>query len=76
MAWKPELEVGAKEWGRNNLCFATREEAEISAQDTYNRWMMATGWRAVEVDDQEPNYIIDLETKVMRAVEPSPERAS
>ena len=51
MSFKPEIEVGGKEWGRNALCFATEQEAMISARDVYSRWMLATNYRAVEVDE-------------------------
>lgn len=49
-SWKPELLVDG-EWAGNALRFATKEEAEASASDTYSRWMLAVGHRAVESDD-------------------------
>lgn len=69
MSFKPELSTdGGKTYHANGLAFATREEAELSAQDTYGRWLLATHWRAVE-SDQEVNYqIVD---GVMSAV-PAP----
>lgn len=68
MSFKPELSTdGGKTFHTNGLAFATRKEAELSAQDTYGRWLLATHWRAVE-SDQEVNYqIVD---GVMSAVAP------
>ena len=58
MSFKPELSTdGGKTYHQNGLAFATREEAELSAKDTYGRWLLATHWRAVE-SDQPVNYEI------------------
>ena len=67
MSFKPELSTdGGKTFHANGLAFATKEEAELSAKDTYGRWLLATHWRAVE-SDQPVNYqIVD---GVMSAVE-------
>ena len=54
MSYKPEIEVsesGKRNWYPNGLCFATYEEALAAASDTYGRWMLATGYRAVESTD-------------------------
>lgn len=56
MNWKPEVEVDGQ-FCQNSLVFATREEAELSAEDLFNRWMLTTGHRAVESDDP-VNYAI------------------
>ena len=40
----------------NALRFATREEAEASARDLMNRWMLVTDTRVVETDDP-VNYV-------------------
>jgi len=56
MSWKPEVEVDGQ-FSRNALVFATKEEAEASAKDLFNRWMLTTDWRAVEVDEP-VNYAI------------------
>lgn len=68
MSFKPEISTdGRKTFHANNLAFATKEEAELSAKDTFGRWMLATDWRVVE-SDQEVNYqIVD---GVMSAVAP------
>lgn len=56
MSWKPEIQTSSDDkFYPNNLAFATKEEAEISAKDTYARWMLATDWRVVE-SDQPVNY--------------------
>lgn len=56
-SWKPQLQVQGEgdKWHDNALRFATKEEAEKAASDNFSRWMMATGHRAVE-SDEEPNY--------------------
>ena len=58
MSFKPEISVdGGLSFHQNNLAFATKEEAEASARDTFGRWMLATGWQVVE-SDQPVNYQI------------------
>ena len=69
MGFKPTIKtMGDSKFYANGLCFATRQEAEFSAKDVYNRWMLATEW-AVEESDDPVNYAIDLTTGVMTAVE-------
>ena len=69
MSFKPMIKtINDPKFYPNNLAFATREEAEVSAKDTYGRWALATEWR-VDESDQPVNYRIDLETMVMTAVE-------
>ena len=69
MSFKPMIKtINDPKFYPNNLAFATREEAEVSAKDTYGRWWNATEWR-VDESDQPVNYHIDLETIVMSAVE-------
>ena len=62
MSFKPEVRTGTdpKFYG-NNLAFATKEEAEWSAKDLMNRWLLVNEWRVVE-SDQAVNYRIDLTT--------------
>lgn len=56
MSFKPEVQTnGRDEWSGNALRFATREEAEANVLDLMRRWMLVTGTRVVESDD-EPNY--------------------
>lgn len=70
MSFKPMIKtINDPKFYPNNLAFATREEAEVSAKDTYGRWLSATEWR-VDESDQPVNYRIDLETMVMTAVGP------
>lgn len=51
-SWKPQVQTGSdpKFYG-NALAFATREEAEANAKDLFNRWMLCTGYRAIESDE-------------------------
>jgi hypothetical protein len=58
MSWKPEVFVQGK-WSRNGLVFATKEEAERSARDLMNRWMLVEDCRAVEVEDIVNYQIVD-----------------
>lgn len=52
MSFKPEVMVtGESDWLANGLCFATRQEAEDSAQDLTMRWTAVRDWRAVESTD-------------------------
>lgn len=68
MSFKPEISTdGGQTFHQNGLAFATKEEAELSAQDTFSRWMLATHWRAVESEDPVNYQIVD---GVMSAVAP------
>ena len=58
MSWKPEVEVNGQ-WSRNALVFATQEEAAESAEGLFCRWMLTTGYRAVEVDEPVNYALID-----------------
>lgn len=69
MSFKPEVRTGNDpKWYDNNLAFATYDEAEYSARDLMNRWLLVVEYRVVE-SDEEVNYSIDLETGKMNAVE-------
>jgi len=69
MSYKPEVKTGNdSKWYDNNLAFATREEAEYSARDLMNRWLLVVDCRAVE-SEQPVNYKLDLETGELMAVE-------
>lgn len=58
MSFKPEVSTdGGKSFHQNNLAFATRDEAEISARSLMPRWTLGTDWRAVE-SAQPVNYRI------------------
>lgn len=58
MSWKPEVKVDGQ-FCQNSLVFATREEAELSAKDLFNRWMLTTDHRAVESDEPVNYAIVD-----------------
>lgn len=58
MSWKPEVEVNGQ-WSRNALVFETQEEAAESARELFGRWMLTTGYRAVEVDEPVNYALID-----------------
>lgn len=73
-SWKPEVRTGTdpKFYG-NNLAFATKEEAEFSARDLMNRWMLVVECRAVE-SDQPVNYRIN-ENMVLEEVKAEEDEA-
>lgn len=50
MSFKPQVFVGG-EWGMNALVFATKEEAETSARNLFNRWLSCTDHRAFECNE-------------------------
>lgn len=64
-SWKPEVFVDGQ-WSQNNCAFATKEEAEASAFDIMQRWMLVTDYRAVESDQPVNWQIVD---NVMTSVE-------
>ena len=67
MSFKPEVRTGTDpKFYDNNLAFATREEAERSARDLMNRWLLVVEWRAVE-SDEPVNYRL-LEDGSLEAV--------
>ena len=67
MSFKPEVRTGTDpKFYANNLAFATREEAERSARDLMNRWLLVVEWRAVE-SDEPVNYPL-LEDGSLEAV--------
>lgn len=52
MSFKPEVSTdGGQSFYQNAQVFETREEAETMAKDIFNRWMLATDWRAVESEE-------------------------
>ena len=52
MNYRPEISTdGGKSFGQNAQVFATKEEAETMAKDIFNRWMLATDYRAAETED-------------------------
>lgn len=58
MSYKPEVFVD-NQWANNNCAFATKKEAEASAFDLMNRWLLVTDYRAVESDQPVNWKIID-----------------
>lgn len=67
MSWKPEVSVRGK-WLRNDLVFATREEAKANANDLFARWTLTDDFRAAESSDP-VNATYDLTTRklIMKA---------
>ena len=58
--WKPEISTdGGKSFSQNAQVFATREEAETMARDIFNRWLLATDYRAVESNEPVTHQIKD-----------------
>ena len=67
MSWKPEVKTGNdQKWYDNNLRFATKKEAELSAKDLMARWRLVVDYRATESEDP-VNYRINLETYTLEA---------
>jgi hypothetical protein len=67
MNYKPEVKVQGT-WSQNALVFATKAEAEMSARDLMNRWMLVKDCRAVESEDA-VNYKLDIATGIMSRLE-------
>lgn len=60
MSWKPEIQtVGDPEFYQNAQAFATKEEAEFMAKDIFQRWMLATDYRAVESDQEVSHCVVE-----------------
>ena len=58
--YRPEISTdGGKSFGQNAQVFATKEEAETMAKDLFNRWMLATDYRASETTDPVNYRLID-----------------
>ena len=58
--WKPEISTdGGKTFGQNAQVFATYEEARTMAADIFNRWLLATDYRAVETSEPVTHQIKD-----------------
>ena len=57
MSFKPMVSTGSdpKFYG-NAQAFATKQEAEDSAHDLFNRWTLCTGHKAEE-SDEPVNYV-------------------
>ena len=49
--YKAEVKVnGDEKWYSNALIFDTREKAEVYAKDLFNRWLLTTDWRVINVN--------------------------
>lgn len=60
MSFKPVVKTGSDpKWYDNALRFATKEEAELSARDLANRWMLVTDYSAQESGDPVNYKIVD-----------------
>jgi hypothetical protein len=57
-SWKPEVLVDGK-WSSNALRFATKAEAEASANELLSRWFVPSDGRATESEDV-VNYRFDF----------------
>ena len=58
--YRPEISTdGGKSFGQNAQVFATKEEAETMAKDIFNRWMLATDYRAAETEDPVNYRLVD-----------------
>lgn len=57
-SWKIEVRVGGT-WSGNALRFATKSEAEASANELLSRWFVPDEARAVESEDP-VNYYFDF----------------
>lgn len=52
MSFKPMVKTGNDpQWYGNSLAFATQEEAELSARDLMNRWLLVVECCAQESDE-------------------------
>lgn len=68
MSWKPMVRTGKDpKWYGNALAFATRKEAQYSADELMSRWMLVVE-AGVEESDEPVNYRIDWDTREMIAV--------
>ena len=68
MSWKPMVRTGKDpKWYGNALAFATRKEAQYSADELMSRWMIVVE-AGVEESDEPVNYRIDWDTREMIAV--------
>lgn len=67
-SFKPEVRTGSDpKFYDNSLAFATREEAEWSANDLMARWYSVVECRAVE-SDQPVNYQLDINTGILTPI--------
>jgi len=62
MSWKPQVKVNGN-WEKNNVAFATEEEAAKSASDLFDRWVICTDHRAIESDETVNYRMVDGEMK-------------
>lgn len=67
MSWKPEVLIYPDGWLPNQLCFATKEEAEDNASFLMDRWYAVHDCRAVESTDP-VKHIWDFENKETKGI--------
>ena len=68
MSFKPVVRTGTDpKWYDNSLAFATRKEAQYSADELMSRWLLVVE-AGVEESDEPVNYRIDFDTYQMIAV--------
>jgi len=67
MSWKAEFQTcNDQAWYTNSVRLATKEEAEWSAKDIANRWLLVTAWRVVECDDPVNWEVVDNKLRLVR----------
>lgn len=68
MSFKPVVRTGTDpKWYGKSLAFATRKEAQYSADELMSRWLLVVE-AGVEESDEPVNYRIDFDTYQMIAV--------
>ena len=69
MSWKPVVRTGIDpKWYGNSLAFATRKEAQYSADELMSRWLLVVE-AGVEESNEPVNYRIDFDTCTLHPVE-------
>ena len=68
MSFKPVVRTGSDpKWYGNSLAFATRKEAQYSADELMSRWLLVVE-AGVEESDEPVNYRIDWDSRELVAV--------
>ena len=65
MSWAPEVYVEGR-WSRNQVRFATREEAEADAYALMMRWTMVMDSRATEAEEPVNYRFVDGRAEPVR----------
>ncbi len=68
MSFKPIVRTGSDpKWYGNSLAFATRKEAQYSADELMSRWLLVVE-AGIEESDEPVNYRIDWDMMKLVAV--------